>query len=463
MKLEQLSAEAGKAKNREQWIPYRAADNKNLICFIHGFSGDPRKTFDPMPELITKDEQLAGWDILSLGYSTALLPDIGKGIWSADPDISEIAHYLNTNLDLLFQHYHRVALIGHSMGGLVIQRAMLDRNDLAKISHVLFYGTPSGGLKKAGAFSWFKKQINNMDHDGEFITTLRRDWNEKFPTNYPFQFATIAGETDEFVPPESSLNPFPASYRRVTAGNHVTMTKPPDNQATSFRILKNMLTDAPDHLIGAYGELANLISEYHGDLQLLGKRLNELDKSGLRKYIFALEGTGQLDAAIQTLENAPALQTNTDLMGVLGGRYKRKYLMERTQSELDKAIHWYDKALNLSQEKDNSAQIYYHAINLAFLYLLQDDADRTQNKAMARLALEHCDKVSEGQHWEHATRAEAHLYLGDIEKSVAHYQSAIAQCGNNIRETSSMYINARHACIALNRPDWESRINELFQ
>ena len=463
MKLDQLSADAEKKPKGEKWIPYRASENKNLICFIHGFSGDPSKTFEPMPQLIEQDAQLSGWDILSLGYSTALLPDIGKGIWSADPDISEIAHYLNTNLDLLSQHYHRVALVGHSMGGLVIQRAILDRNNLANISHVLFYGTPSGGLKKAGMFRWFNQQINNMDNDGVFITTLRREWNQKFPTDYPFQFATIAGETDEFVPPESSLNPFPASYRRVTAGNHVTMTKPENDQATSFRILKNMLSDNSDHLIGAYSELANLIAAYHSDLHSLGKRLSELDKNGLRQYIFALEGTGRLSEAIHTLENAPALQSNTDLMGLLGGRYKRKYLMERTQSELDKAIHWYDKALTLSQEKDNSAQIYYHAINLAFLYLMQDDTDRTQNKAMAELALAHCDKVQDGQYWEIATRAEAHLYLGDIDKSVAHYQTAIDLCKNNIRETSSMYINARHACNALHRPEWESRIEELFQ
>jgi pimeloyl-ACP methyl ester carboxylesterase len=462
MALEQLRSAAEKAATQGNWELYRSEDNKNLICFIHGFSGDPRKTFEPMPQLIIEDDALSGWDILSLGYSTALLPDIGKGIWTADPDISEVAGYLNTNLSLLFQQYNRVALVGHSMGGLVIQRAVLNLKDIAKVSHVLFYGTPSGGLKKAGAFSWFKRQIRNMDDDGEFITTLRRDWNQKFPNGYPFKFAAIAGETDEFVPPESSLNPFAEQYRMVTAGNHVTMTKPLSNQDISFRILKQQLTDDPGHLVGSYSDLANLISKYHGDVQHLGKRLNELDKAGLRQYVFALEGTGKLDEAIQTLENASALQTNTDLMGLLGGRYKRKYLRERTQPELDKAIHWYDTALRLSVEKGNSTQSYYHAINLAFLYLMQDETDRTQNKAMAHLALEHCDKANEGNRWEDATRAEAWLYLGDIEKSAAFYQSAIAKCNNDIREISSMYINARHACNTLGRPEWETRLIPIF-
>ncbi|MGI9159600.1 MAG: alpha/beta fold hydrolase [Saprospiraceae bacterium] len=462
MSFEKLGMNTEETENKGKWVPYRSEDNKNLICFIHGFSGDPRQTFEPMPQLIMQEDALSGWDVLSHGYSTALLPDIGKGIWSADPDISEIAGYLNTNLRLLFQHYNRVALIGHSMGGLVIQRALLNLEDISKISHVLFYGTPSGGLKKAGVFRWFKNQIRNMDDDGEFITTLRREWNQKFPNAYPFKFATIAGETDEFVPPESSLNPFPEPYRMVTGGNHVTMTKPANDQDTSFRILKHLLADDPNHLIGRTSDLANLISEYHGDVYRLGKRLSELDKNGLRQYIFALEGTGKLEEAIQALENTAALQSNTDLLGMLGGRYKRKYLMERTQPALDKAIECYDTALRLSLEKDNSAQIYYHAINLAFLYLMQDDTDRTQNKGMAQLALKHCDKVNEGPYWEDATRAEAHLYLGDLEKSVAHYQSAIEKCGNNIRETSSMYINARHACITLDQPGWESRISALF-
>ncbi|MBL0342266.1 MAG: hypothetical protein IPP71_15975 [Bacteroidetes bacterium] len=114
------------------------------------FSGDPESTFKPIPEFIIAESELNGWDVISIGYSTDLMPNIGKGIWAANPDISKIADYLQTNLDILFEHYHRVALIGHSMGGLVIQRAIINRDDIHKISHVLFMEHQSGGLKRLG-------------------------------------------------------------------------------------------------------------------------------------------------------------------------------------------------------------------------------------------------------------------------------------------------------------------------
>ncbi|MFM8488479.1 MAG: esterase/lipase family protein, partial [Bacteroidota bacterium] len=196
--LRELMDQSGNEDEKGSIIPYRSVGNKSILCLVHGFSGDAEKTFKPMPELITEDEDLSGWDIISIGYSTDLLPDIGKGIWAADPDITKIAGFLQTNLEILFNHYDRVALLGHSMGGLVIQRALLNLEDSHRITHVLFYGTPSGGLKKASGFKWFKKQIRDMSEDGPFISTLRNDWSSRFVEDYPFKFATVAGESDEF-------------------------------------------------------------------------------------------------------------------------------------------------------------------------------------------------------------------------------------------------------------------------
>jgi pimeloyl-ACP methyl ester carboxylesterase len=453
-----------KGENKGAIIPFRSEGNGNIVCFVHGFSGDPESTFKPIPEFIIAENELNGWDVISIGYSTDLMPNIGKGIWAANPDITKIANYLQTNLEILFDHYNRVALIGHSMGGLVIQRAILNRDDIHKISHVLFYGTPSGGLKKAWFLRWFKNQICDMDYEGEFIKKLRNEWNKRFNHQYPFKFATVAGELDEFVPTNSSLDPFIKDHHFITAGNHITMVKPDSNMDTSFQVIKKMLGigSGIPYLIGNDKGLNNLIASYFEEAEILGKKLPDLDAKGFKKYIFALEGIGKIDDAIKVLEESEIIKSNTDFMGILGGRFKRKYLVEETKTILEKAIYWYDKALQLSLQSNNNSQIYYHAINLAFLFLMLDETDLTKTKEMAQLALKHCQIANGGEYWEDATIAEAYLYLNAFEQSKIFYASAINKCNQSIRETSSMLINAVYACNSLNRLDWKKELENIF-
>ncbi|MGP1994066.1 tetratricopeptide repeat-containing protein [Zobellia laminariae] len=452
-----------KGENKGSIIPSRYEGNKNIVCFVHGFCGNPESTFSPLPKFILEEEELNGWDILSIGYSTDLMPNIGKGIWAASPDITKISEYLLTNLNIIFKHHTRVALIGHSMGGLVIQRALLNLDDISKISHVLFFGTPSGGLKKAWFVKWFKNQVKDMDNQGVFIQKLRQEWDKKFSGVYPFIFATVAGELDEFVPVSSSLEPFPKEYRSYSAGNHSTMVKPLSTNDTSFQIIKKALYNDKDYLLGFDSkELNNLVGKYHEDINLLGSKLKMLDNKGFKKYIFALEGTGNIDVAIKVIEESQAISNNTDFMGILGGRWKRKYLVEDNLEYLNSAIQWYKKALDISTAVNNSSQIYYHAINLAFLYLMQDENDLNECKKMAILALNHCTKSSQDDYWEVATKAEAYLYLNNFEESKKFYVEAIEKCNRDIRSTSSMMINALYACNGLNKLHWKKQLETIF-
>ena len=80
-------------------------------------------------------------------------------------------------IDEIVGHYAQViagldarpVVVGHSFGGLIAQRALVDHEDLAlKTSHVFLFGTPSAGLEKATGFSFFKRQVRDM------AFTLRR-------------------------------------------------------------------------------------------------------------------------------------------------------------------------------------------------------------------------------------------------------------------------------------------------
>ena len=64
--------------------------------------------------------------------------------------------------------YKKLILIGHSMGGLVIQAFIIEellngrRKHLDRLTEVLLYGTPSAGLEKAYWGRFFKEQLADM-------------------------------------------------------------------------------------------------------------------------------------------------------------------------------------------------------------------------------------------------------------------------------------------------------------
>ena len=55
----------------------------------------------------------------------------------------------------------------------MIQRSLCDGSFRHRITHLILYGTPSNGLKKAGLGQLFKRQVRDMVRDGPFIKMLR--------------------------------------------------------------------------------------------------------------------------------------------------------------------------------------------------------------------------------------------------------------------------------------------------
>jgi pimeloyl-ACP methyl ester carboxylesterase/tetratricopeptide (TPR) repeat protein len=428
-------------------ICYKKAEkNPNVLLFVHGFSGSAADTFGATPTLLENDSHFAGWDIYSIGYSSDIFPSIGSGLWSVNPDITKVSKYLKTLIDNQFDDYGRIALVGHSMGGLAIQRMILDapQETLQKISHLILFGTPSVGLKKARWFEFWNRQVKDLSSDSDFIKNLRKDWTNKFGTAIPFTFKTIAGSKDEFVPVESSLEPFEEKYHGIIEGNHVNMIKPKDDkdiQHQSFQIILCTLTEQqisylqgnPEDINILLGNYQTVINKYLSNATLIGTR-------ELTQLVFALECTNRKTEALKVLNNHPASQNNSDLIGIIGGRYKRKYLLDGLQTDLDNATNNYSAALLMAETNKDNKQIFYHAINLAFLNLLSG-GNNTETKRYASLALAHCVDTTPDM-YELATIAEASMYLGDFVKATEYYKKAAIVAGTDVRAKQSMYVNA---------------------
>jgi hypothetical protein len=446
------------------------------IVFIHGFGGEAEATWGHFPQWLKQDKRLDGWGLYTLGYSTRLRVDFVK-LWSGDPDLNEVALRLAAEAGHgVLGQLQSLCLVAHSMGGLATQRALLDNDKLAKrTSHVFLYGTPSGGLAKSSWVRFLKPQLRDMARDGAFIRKLRSEWEARFHTGtglqLPFEFFVIAGERDEFVPFESSLEPFPApryeGRRWVVPGNHLEIVKPAaaDNLSVVL-LLDHLLGDAAP--IGPWdaARLAIQSRDFAQAVALLEPNAMQLDQEGAVQLALALEGVGRADDAVALL--AKRSGNETDAMGVLAGRLKRRWLLSHLAIDGQAALDLYSQALSSPGTRADGTQAYYHAINVAFMQLAFKK-DIAAARAMAQQALAACKSSAAGElpkarQWRLATEGEAQLILGDSAQSLQSYRAAVSPpLQPTPREMRSMYQQALYLSRLLADEDYRRELTAIFK
>ncbi|PYY12864.1 MAG: hypothetical protein DMG60_23075, partial [Acidobacteria bacterium] len=316
--------------------------------------------------------------------------------------------------------YQSLALVAHSMGGLIVQQVLVENPELAKrVRHVILFGTPSAGLRKAAWMPFWKRQLKNMAEGSSFITELRSEWKNLYGAKRPFNLLVVAGASDQFVPPASSLDPFDTRLQRVVVGDHLNIVKPANADAPSVSLLVSTLAQgaAPDP--DSISEL-RLASERPGtDVPALVQKVqastSEMPVKVVVDAALALERAGQRGQAITLLEQYK--DRDTDIKGTLGGRMKRIWLESDQKEYADRALNLYQDALNRVRTPD---QIYYLAINVAFMKFVYGN-DIAGAQAMAKLALQHSFPPANDV-WKTATVAEAYLYLDRLQDAVQEYR-----------------------------------------
>ena len=203
------------------------------------------------------------------------------------------------------------------------------------------------------------------------------------------------------------------------------MVKPKDEKDDAYSLILNTLTGSKFFNQYTNKEEINLtLGKYDSVVKELLPRKDDLDKRGLTQLIFALEGLERKDEVYDILNTHPIAQSNTDLMGIVGGRHKRDYLKTYSYKSSQLSREYYSKALQISVENEVHSQIYYHAINLAFLSIVTDpETGKSEMKKYANQALDatkHCDDDL----WKFATIAEANMYLGNLDIAKEFYIKA---------------------------------------
>ncbi len=418
--------------------------NRAAVVYVHGFTGSGSGTWKDLGPRISGHAQLGGWDSWSITYAGSWLPDVG-GIWSADAGLDILALRLSADLSKgTLERYDALVLIAHSMGGLVVQKTLVDHPTIAERTRaVILFGTPSAGLVKAWSIRFWKRQLADMARGGPFITALRADWTRHFGNGTPFLFLAVAGEKDQFVPPESSIMPFPEEQRAAIAGNHVTMIHPLPGDPSVVDLTINRIVRR-----GVAGNVADsaLVAIEVGDFRKIVRELlhraGEIDKRALLRLAIALDALDRRDEAYDLLARSGEL--DTDAVGALAGRLKRRWLFGRSRADAEKAEEHYGKAYALARKSDDLRQGYYHGINLAFLAFLFH-GDRNLARQRAGEVLEICTRSRESgdaDEWLSATEGEARLILGQTAAAFQAYRCFVA-AGNDPWKVGSTYLNAR--------------------
>lgn len=145
---------------------YRPQKHTDTVVFVHGILGHYINTWGLFPHLLSKDPDLPELDILLWGYPTGWI--------KLHRELKYEGLHLITSLQTLIHPSNELVLVGHSMGGLVILRGLVDRMILGQaqtapcssISWITLFASPLNGAWAAGVmrilFKWVLRMIGTL-------------------------------------------------------------------------------------------------------------------------------------------------------------------------------------------------------------------------------------------------------------------------------------------------------------
>jgi pimeloyl-ACP methyl ester carboxylesterase len=122
----------------------------DTVVFVHGILGHYIATWGKFPKLLSEDEDLPALDILLWGYRSGFL--------ARNHELHLEGGHLATTLETMIEPGSDIVLVGHSMGGLIILKALVDRMSgghaqsppCAAVTWISLFATPLTGTWLAG-------------------------------------------------------------------------------------------------------------------------------------------------------------------------------------------------------------------------------------------------------------------------------------------------------------------------
>jgi len=335
-----------------------------------------------------------------------------------------------------------------------------------------------------------------------------------------FRLTLVAGMKDKFVPETRSLDPFPLDEKERVPGNHIEMVKPAGTGSVVYAVIKHRLTRknptqaewetihgrSPEavrrinrvRVSAELGDVADLeeladgmanepmmplvdralglalleAERYQAAVHLLERYLDfhlppaderpfGRDTQAIQQLAIALSGDGQVSEAVVRLRELGAdAQEDPETMGIIAGRFKRRWLKSRTALHIGKkARDLYLTAFQIADRKSDADQIIFNGINAAYLDFALGG---TEYRKLAQRVLDVCRQSAVPDYWAEATAGEASLLLGDFPAAEAAYRAAQAHLEYSPRRWATTGQQGLDILNLLNNPAGGETIRALF-
>jgi hypothetical protein len=194
--------------------------------------------------------------VLLLGYPSTLV--------GSSPTIDQLGSYVSDMLRSYGEPYARIIPVGHSLGCLVIQRAILQElhdgrsqdSPVDRIDTVVLYGPPLLGHQLAAVARLiggraFSDLVRDLELSGTVTQQIQSDWNHDAyrPSLEPGKLAyqkrirthLVYGLSDEIVRWKNELKLYRDPAPVSVPGDHFSLKEPTSDEDLAFLILKRIL------------------------------------------------------------------------------------------------------------------------------------------------------------------------------------------------------------------------------
>jgi predicted alpha/beta hydrolase family esterase len=219
--------------------------------FIHGLGGAAESTWGRLPEfLLSAVSPQGGAQAAYYSYPTSLLR---LPFSRRPPKIQELADGLRTLLNYKFSSFSRVALVAHSLGGLIARRYVIEEvksGRKPRAEKIALFAVPNNGAQLARAaslISWRHNQLAQLTRVSDLVESINEDWvkcklDELVDTKY------IIGTQDRVVDRFSAAGHWGNERSETIVGRgHIDIVKPTSADELSVQILRQFIFGSQDH------------------------------------------------------------------------------------------------------------------------------------------------------------------------------------------------------------------------
>ncbi len=217
---------------------------KKVVIFVHGLGGSAKGSWGQFLELLKEDHDLdLEYGLFEYPTEIVRIPLLQKKYSS----IQDLAKALKTLITYKCDRFDEVILVGHSLGGLVIRKYLLDEQisgHKTKVKKVLLYAVPQLGsiLADISNFvSWKHQHLKQLCSESDFLDVLNDQWAAS-NMDARLDIQCVIGLADKIVSSESSKSICRQhTIDMIPDKGHKNIIKPKDSNDLSYMIFQNFV------------------------------------------------------------------------------------------------------------------------------------------------------------------------------------------------------------------------------